>query len=292
MDKYWLIFLVGVAMGSIVFAEEPEQTATPNTAQTTAQDATVNSDTGERRGRSGRNSEAMKEMREAYQKADEQLKEKFPAEFAEIEKLSQTDRRAAFEQKRALATKAGIEMPTFSRSRTSRNSEQKPSEPETAKDDKLAEWQKIETLLKEKYPIEFAEYEKLRQTDRSAALIKLKELADKEKLTLPAAEIPENKILPRDLARLVLERAESIVQRRYPEEHQELEKLRETDPDAARDKFRELVKKAGLSYEELKRQVYVRPPSTRVIQVETPAQAPNPTQNYGNVGRTSWTRPQ
>lgn len=186
-------------------------------------------------------------------------------------------------------------MPSFGRSRTTVSSnEQKPSEPEPTpvKDDKLAEWQKIETLLKEKYPVEFAEYEKLRQTDRPAALIKLKELADKEKLTLPAAEIPEIKILPRDLARLVVERAENIVQRRYPKEYLEIEKLRETDPDTARDKFRELVKTAGLNYEEIKRQVVARPPSTRVIQVVTPAPPASQNQNQTNFGRASRTRPQ
>lgn len=280
MVKYWLTLLVGMGIGSIVFAEEPEETPTLGTAA-------LQNDSERRDDSRWRGNEATKNITESYQKVDAILKEKFPAEYAEIEKLRQTDRRAAFEQKRELATKAGIEMPTFGSGRTTRNSEQPTVElppsptPTLPKDDKLTEWQKLETPLKEKYPLEFAEYEKLRQTDRPAALIKLKELADKEKLTLPPEEGFKNKVLPRDLARLMVERAESILCQRYPEEYKEIEKTRGEDPDAAREKFRELAKKAGLGYEELKRQISTPPSAMRATQAGTtlPSQAQSQDRN-------------
>lgn len=275
MTKYWLAIFTGLALN--MAAQVPEDTANQEPAQNESS----------RRERSGRNSEAMRNMMEAFQKVDAQLKEKYPAEFAEIEKLNQSDRRAAFAKKRELAAKAGIEMPKFGRRRDSKTPEAKP-EPDPAKEDKLAEWQKIEKQLKEKYPTEFAEYEKLRETDREAALAKLKVLAEKEKLTLPAYELPEHKILTRDLARLAVERAEFLIKRSYPDEYNAMVKLRAEDPDAAREKFRELAKKAGLDSEELKRQVIARPSSTRVIQVEKPSSNQTQTQNrntYNDFGR-------
>ncbi len=205
--------------------------------------------------------------REAMQKVDEQIKEKLPEEYKELEKLSQSDPRAAYTKRRELAEKAGIEMPSFGRGNRGGNRPDRGNSEEKA----LEEWQKAEAAIKEKFPKEYEEIDKLRQTDTAAALVKLRELAEKAEIKLPEGEPPGRTVSPRAVAKLAVDRAHQILRERYPDEYAEYEKLREDDPDAAREKFREMFKKSGLTSEELKRQVSSRRVQTQVIQVETPA---------------------
>lgn len=189
---------------------------------------------------------------EAYRQAMDQVKALYPKEYAEIEQLMATDRRAAFEKGRALAEKAGINLSSLGRDRgRSQNGEGLKSNQE------LLEWQKFEAELKAKFPNEYAEVERIRVADPIAALEKIHELAVKANLKVPAV-LPQEftPVLPRNIARQAVEIAADIIQKRYPEEYAAMVALRDTDPDAAREQFRALTKKAGLTYAELKKIVY------------------------------------
>lgn len=240
---------------------------------------------GEGQGRGGRGrgggSSGFEQMRERMRQANEQIKEKFPEEYKELEQLESTDRRAASQKRLELARKAGIEMPDFGRGR---GGERRP-EPQDAQKNQLEEWQKAEEAIKAKFPDEYAAMEKLRETDAAAALVKLRELAEKAEVKLPEGDPPGKAVGPRNVSRLAVERANQILQRRYPEEYAEIVKLREEDPDLAREKYRELFQRAGLTAEELKKQVVARAASTRVIQVEVPQ---NNTNNNNNNNRRTW----
>lgn len=191
-----------------------------------------------------------------YRQMQEQLKARYPAEYAEIERLSQTDRRAAFEKTRALAEKAGISLPSFGGS--SRGPRENGSLNGAATDESkaLAEWQKFEADIKSRFPLEYAEVEKLKVENPTAALAKLKELAVKANIAVPEGVPPvQTTVLPRNVNRLTVALAAQIIEERYPAEYAAMLKLRETDPDAARNQFRALAKRAGLSYDRLKRMV-------------------------------------
>ena len=173
-----------------------------------------------------------------------QLKEKFPAEYAEIEKLRETDRRAAMMKTMELARKAGIEMPRPGGFRGGMPMQQNSQET----------WQNLFTKLKEKDPAGVAEVEKLLASDPAKAMEKLKEIAAKaglqvpEGLPTPGDIRPES---PRNRNRFMVERATRILKHTQPEKMAEVAKLQKTDPDAARELFRTLVKDAGLTTDEL-----------------------------------------
>ena len=100
-------------------------------------------------------------------------------------------------------------------------------------------------------------------------------------------KLPENQpkiIGPRNIARLAVAFADRILQQRYPEEYAEIVTLREEDPDLARDKYRELFKRAGLNSEDIKKRIEARSASTRIVQVEVP-QNNNTNTNTGNSNR-------
>ena len=176
-----------------------------------------------------------------------QLKEKFPAEYAEIEKLRATDRRGAMMKTMELARKAGIEMPF-------RGPRGMNANPQDA-------WQNLFNQLKEKDPAGFAEVEKLLSSDPAKAMEKVKEIAAKaglqvpEGMPMPGVVRPES---PRNRNRFMVERATRILKRTQPEAFAKVEALRKTDPDAARELFRSLVKEAGLTAEELSAQDHHR----------------------------------
>ena len=93
--------------------------------------------------------------------------------------------------------------------------------------------------LKAKFPKEFEEIEKLRKEDPRAAEEKIRELAKKAGIELPAFNRPREERNGQDnrrggnpVARLY---------RKYPEKMKELEKLRRTSPAEYRQKVRELL---------------------------------------------------
>lgn len=109
--------------------------------------------------------------------------------------------------------------------------------------------------LKAKFPTEFAEIEKLLETDSAAALKKLQALAAKAEITLPEVPLEAARKRPvsiRNSNRLYIRRANRMLERLNPEAYAELEKLRSEDEDAAREKFRTMVKQAGITLEQLR----------------------------------------
>lgn len=181
----------------------------------------------------------------------EQLKTKSPNEAAELQRLMQADPRSAMEKARTLAQKYDI--PFGNRGGRSRGGDDAGGDTLAQR---LAAWQTLEAAVKEKFPAEYAEIEKLRIENPKEATAKLKELAAKADIPIPEGEPPvQNLILPRNLNRLVLALAAGLIQERYPEDYAAMVALRETDPDAARDRFRALVKQARLDYPRLQRMV-------------------------------------
>lgn len=140
------------------------------------------------------------------------LKKEYPEDYAKIEQARQN----VEEQLQALAKKANVKLPdTLETARLKMNQ------------------------LKAKFPKEFEEIEKLRKEDPRAAEEKIRELAKKAGIELPAFNRPREERNGQDnrrggnpVARLY---------RKYPEKMKELEKLRRTSPAEYRQKVRELL---------------------------------------------------
>ena len=142
--------------------------------------------------------------------AEKKLKEQYPTEFAEIEKL----RAEAEEKLKALAKKANIELPEAPKSMEERMAD-----------------------LKKKYPKEMEEIEALRKKDPRASFMKLRELMMKEN----GGKMPggENRPAMRENQQKVLRDA----QKKYPEDWKEIQRLRKSDPAKARQKTKDLIEK-------------------------------------------------
>ena len=147
--------------------------------------------------------------------AEKKLKEQYPAEWAEIQKL----RDEAEKKLQELAKKAGVELP----------------EPPKSMEERMAD-------LKKKYPAEYAEYENLLKIDRRAAFGKFREMMMKEHnssnsgTSAPAAPpVPKRENAGRQIAEL---------QRKYPAEWAEIQTIRKRDPEKAKQMIRDLLKKA------------------------------------------------
>ena len=218
-----MLFLVGALFSSAA----AEETASPPAAPPTE---------------SGRSRFA-----EARERLAVQLKEKFPQEYAELEQLQQNDRRAAMRKMMELAQKAGLEIP-FGAGRNRGPGSMIPAQP-----DQTQLWQEFLNKIKEKFPTEYEEVAKLLQTDPNKALEKLKELAAQAGLEIPEGS-PEDATRiqsPRNRNRFMVARAERILRREEPEKYAQWTALRKTDPDAAREFFRNMVQEAGLTLDML-----------------------------------------
>ena len=161
--------------------------------------------------------------------AEEQIKAKFPAEYAKIEKM----RSEAETQLKALASKANITLP------------------ETAE-----AIQKKYRLIREKYKAEFEEIAKLRQTDRRAAMERTMEIYKREGLSMPwmggnfnrmgatpPAMAEGNATLPPPRRGNPMQERMKLLRKTYPQEMQKLDALRRSDPAAYRQGLRTLSKK-------------------------------------------------
>ncbi len=232
------------------------ETDLPDGGVSTAPEARENgrSSGGGRGGRGGFNPEAMQKYRD-------EIKAKFPAEYAELETLQQTDRRAAMTKMRELAEKAGIESPFGSRGDRRRdNAPVRDEAAEAAEAAVKAAWQRMIDQLKEKFPEEYAGIEKLQATDPAAALEKLRALAAKAGIEVPQAPA-EVSGRPRPVSlrngnRMMIARANRMLRQIDPEGYAALEKLRQEDEDAAREKLRAMVRSAGIPLELLRRHDY------------------------------------
>lgn len=211
-----VLFMVG-SLSLTVAAENSDSSASSGTKSGS------NSGRERFRGRGGRGSGMMRRGGGFM----EQIKKKYPKEFAEIEKLSESDPEKARSKMRDLMRKNMSENGMGRRG---------PFEPAT----ELTEEQLKE--LKVKYPSEFAEYEKLKKSDPEKAKNKLQELMKKAFGENAAA----NEKFLRDRNRRATSHVIGELKRRYPEKMQEIEKLQKTDPDAARAELRKLFSDADM----------------------------------------------
>ena len=153
------------------------------------------------------------------QQVENELKEQYPEEFAEIEELRQEANRKLQD----LAEKAGVKLPVSPQDRM----------------------QQI-MALREKYPEEFAEIEELRRSNPRAAMEKMTELASKEGIDLSfgrnrgsAGNSSREGTTPRNNQAAQLRRK---LLEQYPDKMAEIDALRKTDAAAARKQLQELIK--------------------------------------------------
>lgn len=142
---------------------------------------------------------------------EKKLKEQFPKEYAEIQKL----REEAEKKLQELAKKAKVELPALPKSMEERMAE-----------------------LKKKYPKEYAEYEELLKKDRRAAFGKLREIMRKNgdaRMQAPGKEAPSRENAGRQLREL---------RKKYPEEWKKIREMQRKDPAKARQMTKDLLEKS------------------------------------------------
>lgn len=201
--KYFLSLILAVCCLAVTAADNSDRSS---------------SDRDRSRGRGGRMSRRGGNFME-------QFKSKYPKEYAEIEKLRESDPEKARDLMRELMRKAMADRGM--NSREGRNIE--PTE------EQLKE-------LKAKYPTEFAEYEKLKSSDPEKAKAKLQELMKKT-----FGEAVNNGKFLRDRNRRATQHVMGELKERYPEKMAKIEELQKTDPDTAREELRKLFSEAKLS---------------------------------------------
>ncbi len=165
-------------------------------------------------------------MRNPRASVEAELKAKYPAEYAEIEK-----QRMAVENKlEELAKKANVKLPA------------------TAESIRL----KLEELkISGKFKAEFEEIEKLRASNPRAAFEKTRELMTKAGIEMPETgrggrlgSIENGDAVPARSSRVNPMRRIMELRRKYPEEMKKLDALRREDPDGYRDGVMALLKKS------------------------------------------------
>ena len=226
--------LTAVLSVTLPAAETPAETPAPSPAPAAEGGSRREAGRGDRGSRGGR-----------FQEMIESLREQKPAEVAEIEKLMQSDPRSAMRRARELFpdTFSGFSRSGF-----------RGGMPSSRRDP----WQSLMQQLKDKFPEEYAEIEKQMQTDRTGAVAKLRELAAKAGLEVPEGEPGQPRTetrlpSPRNRNREMKKAAERIIRQLYPEDYALMVEMRDIDPDAAREAFRDLVREAGLTTEDLEK---------------------------------------
>ena len=164
----------------------------------------------------------------------EQLKAKYPKEVEEINKLQESSPEQARSKFFDLMRKAGPEM-GFRGGFGGRHEDRG-----GMRGVELTEAQTAE--LKSKYPAEFAEYEKLKESDPDKAREKLHALAKK---AFGEQQIAQDSIY-RDRSRRAVAFVRMELKRLYPERYEEIMKLEKSDPDAARRELRKLFAESNI----------------------------------------------
>lgn len=164
----------------------------------------------------------------------EQLKAKYPKEVEEINKLQESSPEQARTKFFELMRKAGPEM-GFRGGHGGRREGRS-----GMRGVELTEAQTAE--LKSKYPAEFAEYEKLKESDPDKAREKLHEMAKK---AFGEQQIAQDSIY-RDRSRRAVAFVRMELKRLYPERYEEIMKLEKSDPDAARRELRKLFAESNI----------------------------------------------
>ncbi len=195
--------------------------------------------------------------RAAFETMREQLREKFPSEYAEIEKLRESDPRSAMSKSMELARQAGIEIPSFGGSRGEggnrgerggRNGEASAARPDP-----------IQIFFKALDAVEAEAVKTVKltqQTEPEKALASYKEMAEKHEIKVPAELTVDYlrgvEILPRDVVRFTMAKVDAALAEQQPEAFARIRELRRTDPIAARDAYLELIRKSRIKIEMLK----------------------------------------
>ena len=164
----------------------------------------------------------------------EQIKKQYPAEAAEIEKLSQENPEQARTKMRELMSKMRGSAFGGPRSRGGMSPMEAPAVAEPT-EEQLA-------IIKSKFPNEFAEYEKLKSSEPEKAKKMLVELMTKA-LGKEAVFNPKNL---RDRNRRAVGRVMMELKRRHPEKFAEIEKMQAVDPDGARRELRKLFAESDM----------------------------------------------
>ena len=214
--KYFLGCLLAALLSAAVAADDAPQTG--------------NSDSGS--GRGSRRGGFMGGRRGGN--FMEQLKKQYPNEVAEIEKLRQENPEQAGVKMRELMSKMRGGGFGGGRDRGGMPPMAAPAAVEPTAE-QLA-------LLKNKFPKEFAEYEKLKSSDPEKAKKLILELMTK---TFGAEAVYNPKNL-RDRNRRAVDRVMMELKNRYPEKFAEIEKMQATDPDGARQELRKLFAEANM----------------------------------------------
>ena len=160
-----------------------------------------------------------------------QLRERYPDEVAELERLRESDPEAFRSKMFEFMRRVGPEM-GMGRGHRAEQMSRRTVEP-TA--EQLAE-------IKKKFPEEFAEYEKLKESEPEKARELIINLMRKT-FGDQAVDNPKNL---RDRNRTAVEQIKVQLKQRYPERYAEIEKLEQANPDAARKALRELYNESGL----------------------------------------------
>lgn len=159
--------------------------------------------------------------------AEEQIKTKFPAEYAKIEK----QREEIETNLQSLAKKGNITLP-----------------------DTAETLQKKMRLVREKYKTEFDEIAKLRQSDPSAAWERTQEIYKREGITFPRFGSNRHQMGQNNTPRMqeppapprrgnpMMERMK-LLRQKYPQEMKKIESLRRSDPASYRRELRALSRK-------------------------------------------------
>ncbi len=158
----------------------------------------------------------------------EQIKKQYPKEVAEIEKLRQENPEQAGIKMRELMSKM--------RNSGFGGGRDRGGMPPMVAQSAVEPTEEQLAVIKNKFPQEFAEYEKLKSSDPEKAKKLIIELMTK---TFGAEAVYNPKNL-RDRNRRAVSRVMIELKHRYPEKFAEIEKMQATDPDGARRELRKL----------------------------------------------------
>ncbi len=199
--------------------------------------------------------------RENFMHMMQSVREQYPAEFEEIEKLRSSDPRGAMEKMRSLMEKAGFSMPqrgerpgSEERSSGKNSSASEKNESRAVSESDIALClQRIVNYLRSKSPDEWADVELMLasdpQTGWDAFLAMCRKYGRKVPHEATIKDLKYNTISERDVIRVTMERIDREIKRKFPEDYEKLLAARVKEPALARRMFIELVKKGNISTE-------------------------------------------
>lgn len=196
--------------------------------------------------------------RERFRQMIQTVREQYPEEFAEVEKLRASDPRAAMMKMRELMEKSGFSMPRPGEDRNNgqdnggaRNVRREP--PKVAESDLAIYLRHLVNFLRAKAPDEWADVELTLATDPERGWRRFVAMCGKYGRQVPenatVKDLNINPVSERDVVRVTMERIDREIKRKFPGEYRELVSARVSDPVRARKLFRQLVAQGNISTE-------------------------------------------